>query len=86
MNGIIPKQVKLEAKNLINLYGESIGFLGEYNGYEVYFFQFPENELTGFPFVFLYDREEDCADTITGFDALNIIDFFTKQEYKDKPL
>lgn len=75
----IPEAVLKEANDLINLYGNSFQYLGECRGYEVYKFVFPEHKETGFPFVFLYDKEDECVDTITGFDALDIIGKFVHE-------
>lgn len=76
MNNNIPEPVIKEAKGLVDLYGNSIEYLGEYQGCDMYRFVFPKQKETGFPFVFLYDKDDECVDTITGFDALDIIGEF----------
>ena len=76
MKNDIPEAVIKEAKNLIDRFGESIDYLGEYQDDEAYVFVFPENMETGFPFVYLYDKASDQAMTITGFKALDILSLF----------
>ena len=76
MKNNIPEAVIKEAKDLIDRYGESIDYLGEYEEDEVYIFVFPENMETGFPFIYLYDKASNQAMTITGFKALDILSSF----------
>lgn len=76
MKNNIPEAVIKEAKDLIERYGESIDYLGEYEEDEVYIFVFPENMETGFPFIYLYDKASNQAMTITGFKALDILSSF----------
>ena len=79
MNVKIPKVVMDEAAALVGQYGENIVLLGHKDVWDVYMFQFPEGSLTGFPYIFIYDREDESIDTVTGFDALDIIAEFEKQ-------
>lgn len=72
----IPEQIKNEARLLIEQYGDSFEYLGNYEGQDAYVFQFPENSDTGYPFVYLYDGKN--VDEITGPLALDIIDSFVK--------
>lgn len=76
MNNEIPKAVIKEAQNLIDIYGQNLYFLGECDGSDFYLFQFPDDSLTGFPFIYIYDRNNDDAMCITGYDALDIISEF----------
>ena len=76
MKDNIPEAVIKEAKNLIDCYGDSIDYLGEYQGCDTYIFVFPENMETGFPFIYLYDKASNQAMTITGFRALDILSSF----------
>lgn len=76
MKNDIPKAVLEAAKDLVDRYGDSIEYLGKYQEDEAYMFVFPQDEETGFPFVFLYDRASDQAMTISGFDALDILSSF----------
>lgn len=66
----IPDIVKKAAAELIEAYGDSIVYIGEYSGCEAYLFQFPEDVETGFPFYYLYDGKS--VDVVTGFDALRL--------------
>ena len=75
----IPESVMHQANSLVELYGNNIEYLGEYMGTDVYRFVFPENSITGYPYVFLYDREDGTADTITGLMAVDIISKFLKE-------
>lgn len=74
MKNNIPEAVIKEAKDLIDCYGESIDYLGEYRGCDMYQFVFPANKETGFPFLYRYNKAADIAITITGFRALDILD------------
>lgn len=69
----IPQSVMTEAENLIDLYGDTIEYIGVYEGYGVYQFVFPKNKETGFPFIYIYDPEDESVLEVTGFRALDII-------------
>ncbi|CCZ99565.1 predicted protein [Alistipes sp. CAG:157] len=73
----IPKQVQIAAKGLIDMYGYNIDYLGKYEGAEYYMFVFPDDEDSGFPFVYQYKHGK--ALIITGFAALDIIDLFIEK-------
>lgn len=69
----IPQPVIEEAKELIDMYGERISYLGKIkDGRDAYCFTFPDEEETGYPFVYLYD--EHIVMEISGLDALDVID------------
>lgn len=72
----VPEQVKNEARGLIEQYGDSFEYLGNYEGADYYVYKFPEDFCTGFPFVFQY--ENGSVFTITGFEALDTINLFIK--------
>lgn len=72
----IPIQVKKAAAKLIEVYGDSIVYLGEYSGCEAYLFQFPEDSSTGFPFVYLLG--DNKVTEVSGGIALDIIDLLIK--------
>ena len=74
----IPTQVKKAAAELIEVYGDSIDYIGIYKGKQVYLYRFPEDIETGFPFYFLYDGKS--ADVVTGFEALDLAQYFSKIE------
>ena len=70
----IPQAVITEAQGLIDQYGCHLDYLGKYEDRDAYLFVFPDDEETGFPFVYLYDSKSDFATEITGFEALNLVD------------
>ena len=71
-----PKKVIQEAGELVEMYGDKFAYLGKWkDGRDVFVFEMPENEKTGFPFVYLYDKNELVME-VTGFDALDIIASF----------
>ena len=70
----IPEQVKKAAAELIESYGDSIAYIGIYNGKQVYLYRFPEDVETGFPFYFLYDGKS--VDVVSGFEALDLGSIF----------
>lgn len=74
----IPTQVRKAAAELIETYGDSIDYIGIYKGKQVYLYRFPEDIETGFPFYFLYDGK--LADVVTGFEALDLAQYFSKIE------
>lgn len=76
MSKEIPTAVIKEAQNLISHYGQHIEFLGEFSDAEYYTFRFPENSLSGFPYVYMYDPQIEGVLEITGFRALDIINKF----------
>ena len=69
----IPQIVLDKAKDLIEAYGNKIKYIGEYEKKEVYHFQFPKNERTGFPHIYLYDKRTETAEEVTGIKALKIL-------------
>lgn len=73
MKSSIPEVVVEEAKDLIGLYGNNLEYFGEYEGYNVFGFVFPEGKETGFPFIYILDSENNSVLEVTGFRALDII-------------
>ena len=71
----IPQKVIEKAKDLIDVYGIKIKYIGKFENKEVYLFQFPKNDRTGFPHVYLYDKYTETAEEITGVKALKIMRF-----------
>ncbi|MBQ9576824.1 MAG: hypothetical protein IJV11_08100 [Muribaculaceae bacterium] len=69
----IPKQVIEEAGCLVEYYGNNFRFLGKRDNLDVYQFMFPEDTTTGFPFIYMYNSENQTAYEITGFEAIDII-------------
>lgn len=72
----IPVQVKDEARELIEQYGDTFEYLGDYEGQEAYMFKFPEDSCTGYPFVYLYDG--NTVTEISGPLSLDIIGSFVE--------
>ena len=50
----VPKEVLKAAAGLVKIYGPTFSLLGRKDGFDVFIFCLPEDEETGFPFVFLY--------------------------------
>ena len=73
----IPNEVALAAKDLIADYGPRLEYLGQYGKSEAYEFAFPEDVVTGFPFVFLY--KDGQVTPVTGPDALRISVLFASE-------
>lgn len=71
----VPKEVLKAAAGLVEMYGPKFTLLGEREGQAVYLFNLPEDEETGFPFVFLHEEGRPALE-VTGFDALEIIASF----------
>lgn len=74
----IPPKVISKAKNLIDQYGMRIEFVGKLNEKEVYKFNLPDNEETGFPIVYLYDKKNDTVETVSGTKSFSILSSLEK--------
>lgn len=74
----IPAKVREAARDLIERYGDRLVYLGEYHGAQAYYYRFPDDLDTGFPFVYLLKGES--VSNINGFDALDIIRLFVKDD------
>lgn len=72
----VPVAVIKAASGLINLFGPRFSLLGEKGGREVYKFDFPKGRFTGYPFLYLYKKENNTAAEVTGPKALEIINSF----------
>lgn len=70
----VPKEVEIAAKELIDSYGYSFEYLGKYQEQDAYLYCFPEDSITGFPFVYLY--KDNKVTEVQGFDSLDIINHF----------
>lgn len=68
----IPEKVKVAAQSLVDMYGLSFDYLGKNDGADFYMFKFPDEDCTGFPFV--YKLKNDNVSEVTGFEALDVID------------
>lgn len=77
MSNIIPQKVKESASFLIKTYGDHLKYIGKYQKSDVYQYVFPENTVTGYPFVFLYNPTGDVQ-KITGYESFEIIELSRK--------
>lgn len=71
----VPEEVKHEARWLIEQYGDSFDYLGNYEGQEAYLFRFPDDATVGFPFLYLFKDGE--AMEVTGPGVFDFIDLYT---------
>ena len=69
----VPQPVINAAKNLSDIYGENLFFIGTYNGEDVYLFEFPDNVETGFPFLYFYNVATQKVTELTGPEALDVV-------------
>lgn len=76
MNKKVPIVVREKAMPLIKQYGENVVYIGKKDIWMIYMYKFPEETLTGYPFVYLYDTQEDSVVVIDGFDALQLLEEF----------
>ena len=67
----IPIAVLNTAKELIDMYGINFDYLGRYKDADTYVYRFPEDSVTGFPFVYLL--KDNSVTEVTGSIALHII-------------
>lgn len=67
----IPSEVLAAASGLLLYYEPRFDLLGKLGTRDVYMFLFPAGELTGFPFLYLY--EDGTAEEVTGFPAVKIL-------------
>ena len=67
----IPASVIAAAAGLLSLYKPSFEYLGKHGTKDVYMFLFPKGELTGFPYLYLY--ENGHATEVTGFRAVRLL-------------
>jgi len=70
----VPDAVLKAAAGLVAMYGERFSLLGEREGVSYYLFLIPEDETTGFPFV--YSLADGQALEISGFEAVDLMRSF----------
>lgn len=73
MSLIVPKAVKDKTSDLAAMYGGDVEYKGKYEGRDVYMFRFPDDTETGFPFVYLYDDDNEDVTELTGFESLKLL-------------
>lgn len=71
----IPQIVKDAAHDLIEMYGDTIDYLGQYEGADAYRYHFPDDCNTGLPFVYLV--KDGKVDIVTESPAFYIIELLT---------
>ena len=67
----IPAQVIAAAADLTSQYEPRFELLGKLGSQDVYMFLFPDGEITGFPFLYLFEDGE--VSRVTGFQAVRIL-------------
>ena len=70
----IPQMVKDAARDLIEMYGDLVDYLGKHEGADAYVYRFPDDSCTGYPFVYLV--KDGKVDVVTETPALYIIGRF----------
>lgn len=71
-----PAKVKAAARYLVEMYGDHIEHLGQYQGAEAFYYHYPEDVDAGFPSVYLW--KDNTVTEISGFDALRLLGGFLK--------
>ncbi len=72
----IPSKVKRAAQYLVEMYGDHVEHLGQYQGAEAFYYHFPDDITAGFPPVYL--MKGDKLREVDGFEALEIIGSFVE--------
>lgn len=54
----IPAKVRHAAQYLIDMYGDHIEHLGQYQGAEAFYYHFPDDITVGFPSVYLLKADK----------------------------
>ncbi len=67
-----PDIILLNAKNLIESFGNHFIYLGEYKNNKVFQFQFPDGIDTGFPIIYTLSPDNNVV-KVTGPETLDII-------------
>lgn len=71
-----PAKVKAAARYLVEMYGDHIEHLGQYQGAEAFYYHYPDDVDAGFPSVYLW--KDNTVTEISGFDALHLLGRFLK--------
>ena len=72
----IPKKVKQAAQYLVEMYGDHVEHLGQYQGAEAFYYHFPEDITAGPCPVYLV--KDGAVREVTDFEALEILDSFVE--------
>lgn len=71
-----PAKVKAAAQHIVEMYGDHIEHLGQYQGAEVFYYHYPEDITAGYCPVYLYKDGE--VDELTGEIAYIVLGSFVK--------
>lgn len=72
----IPAKVRQAAQYLVDMYGDHIEHLGQYQGAEAFYYRFPDDVTAGFPPVYLVKGGK--LREVGEFEALEIIGSFVE--------
>ena len=72
----IPAKVRQAAQYLVEMYGDHLEHLGQYQGAEAFYYRFPDDITAGFPPVYL--MKDDNLREVGEFEALEIISSFVE--------
>ena len=72
----IPAKVKQAAQYLVEMYGDHVEHLGQYQGAEAFYYHFPDDVTAGPCPVYLVT--DGKAREVPGFEALEILDSFVE--------
>lgn len=72
----IPAKVRKAAQYLVEMYGDHIEHLGQYQGAEAFYYHFPDDVTAGAPPVYLVKGDE--MREAHDFEALDILDSFVE--------
>ena len=72
----IPAKVKQAAQYLVEMYGDHVEHLGQYQGAEAFYYHFPEDIIAGPCPVYLV--KDGAVREVPGFEALEILDSFVE--------
>ena len=72
----IPAKVKEAAQYLIDIYGDHVEHLGQYQGAEAFYYRFPDDITAGPCPVYLV--KDGTVREVPGFEALEILDSFVE--------
>ena len=72
----IPAKVRQAAQYLVEMYGDHIEHLGQYQGAEAFYYHFPDDVTAGFPPVYLLNG--DKLREVGEFEAFEIIGSFVE--------
>ena len=76
----IPAKVKEAAQYLIDIYGDHVEHLGQYQGAEAFYYRFPEDITAGYCPVYLYKSNK--VDVLTGEVAYHVLLSFIEDFYE----